>query len=504
VIKQNIIANLVGRFWSFISLYLFVPLYLKFLGIEAYGLVGFYSMLLGILAFADMGFSTTINREMARLSVCKESAGEMRDLLRTYESTYLVISLTVAIFIWLLAPMVATYWLQAQHMPHTEIVCAIRVMGVAIAFQMPASLYVGGLMGLQRQVLTNAIQIFWGVFRGVGVVLVLWLFSPTIFVFALWQVISNVIYCFLLRFNLWRTLAIDFNKAKFNGQVLYNTWRYAAGMFSMTMMSVILTQIDKLAVSRLLPLEMLGYYTLAGALAAGLISLGSPIASAIFPPLTGLVALKDRSGLERLYHKSCEIIAVIIIPGGLTLVFFSSNFIFAWTGSSIIANKVGMAASFLLGGQLLQAITLIPCYLALAHGSFKLILKIDIASILLVTPLLPVLIKKYGIEGAGASWLILNICTFLPYMYFLHKSFLPGEFWRWFLLSVLKPTLVSISCVFLGYLLMPAKDSRFLIFCAIGVVWSFSMIATATAVPELRYAFKRQVSKYSKAIFRTT
>ena len=74
MIKQNIAANFIGRAWGFISVYLFIPLYLKFLGIEAFGLVGFYSTLVGVLAFADMGFTATLNREMARLSVQRESA----------------------------------------------------------------------------------------------------------------------------------------------------------------------------------------------------------------------------------------------------------------------------------------------------------------------------------------------------------------------------------------------------------------------------------------------
>jgi hypothetical protein len=92
MIQQNIIANIIGRVMGIVSVYLFVPIYLKFLGIETFGLVGFYSTLLGVLAFADLGLTATLSREMARLEVRAGSVGEMRDLLRTYESIYLVIS----------------------------------------------------------------------------------------------------------------------------------------------------------------------------------------------------------------------------------------------------------------------------------------------------------------------------------------------------------------------------------------------------------------------------
>src|ERR1700677_4691206 len=110
MIRRNIFANMIARVWGVISVYLFVPLYLKFLGIEAYGLVGFYSTLLGVLAFADMGFTATLTREMARLSVRKDSMAEMRELVRTYESIYLFISSALAVIMWALAPLLAVHW----------------------------------------------------------------------------------------------------------------------------------------------------------------------------------------------------------------------------------------------------------------------------------------------------------------------------------------------------------------------------------------------------------
>jgi O-antigen/teichoic acid export membrane protein len=495
LIQQNIIANLIGRAWGFISLYLFVPLYLKFLGIEAYGLVGFYSLLLGVLSFADMGFTATISREMARLSVMNESAGETRDLLRTYESTHFFISSSIAILIWLLAPPISQQWLRAEHMSHAEITWAVRLMGVAIAVQMPAGLYLSGLMGLQRQVLANSIQIAWGIFRGGGAVMILWLFSPTIFAFALWQVISNAIYCFLVRYNLWRVLSFNSTKPRFNYQVFRSTWRYSAGMLGMSFISMVLTQTDKLVVSKILPLEMLGYYTLAGALATGLISLGSPIAMAVFPRMTGLYELDAMDGLIKLYHRSCELVAVAVIPVGLALIFFSREFIFVWTGSPSMARRVGPVASLLLGGQLLQAIMVMPYYLSLAHGSTKMILKVGITSTAVVIPLLIILTSKYGIEGAGMSWLIMNICTVPPYMFFLHRRFLPSELWKWFARSVVRPLLVPLPLILIGYLFMPRTDSRLLTFCLIGLILGISMLVTASTVLEIRNTLKRQAYK---------
>jgi O-antigen/teichoic acid export membrane protein len=488
MIRRNILANIAARVWGVVSSYCFVPLYLKFLGIEAYGLVGFYATLAGVLAFADLGFSATLNRELARLAVRKDSAGEMRDLLRTYEIAYLGISFLAAVSLWTLAPLIAEHWLRSQVLSPAEMSSAIRLMGVAIALQMPMGLYVGGLMGLERQVRANTLQMAWGALRGIGAVLVLWLYAPTIFAFALWQLLSNAIYLLLARVSLWRVLSPDTSqpRPRFKRQVFRDTWRYATGMAGTGLISMVLLQADKLTVSKLLPLEIFAYYTLAGVLASVPLMLASPISSAVFPRLTGLVALGDHTGLARLYHRSCELVAVAIIPAGLVLALFAREFVFAWTGSIAAAEQAGTVGSLLIIGQLIQASSLIPCNLLLANGAIRLLLQIGIAQAIVITPLLVLLILKYGVVGAGISWMVLNLCSLPPCMYLVHRRFLVGELRRWWLRSMLRPLLVALPCVVLGRWLTPHTDSRFLTLCSIGLVWAVAAGATAAGVPELR------------------
>ncbi len=47
--------------------FLFVPLYIKFIGIEAYGLIGLFFVMQALFAVMDMGLSATASREIARL-----------------------------------------------------------------------------------------------------------------------------------------------------------------------------------------------------------------------------------------------------------------------------------------------------------------------------------------------------------------------------------------------------------------------------------------------------
>ena len=101
-VGHNIIANYVGRTWTAILGIRFIPVYLRFTGIEAYGLVGYYMAHSNILGMLDLG--STINRELARLSAIEGSAGSQRDVVRTLEVIYWGIAIIAGGVVILLAP----------------------------------------------------------------------------------------------------------------------------------------------------------------------------------------------------------------------------------------------------------------------------------------------------------------------------------------------------------------------------------------------------------------
>ena len=487
MVERNILANLVGRIWGIASVYLFVPLYLNFLGFEAYGLVGFYSTLLALLAFADVGLTATLNRELARLCIDPARVQEMGSVVRTYEAAYLCISSVIAAALCILAPLIASNWLRSTSLSAPDLILAIRLMGAAIALQLPAGLYIGGLMGLQDQVRANCLQIGWGFLRGVGAILILWLVAPTIVAFAAWQLVSNLIYCYSSRQQLWRLVSSrSRTRVAFQWPLLTRSWRYAAGMTAMSAISTLLTQSDKLVVSKMLPLQTFGFYSLAATVASVPTLFAGPVATAVFPYLTGLVVSEDHHGLARLYTRACQLVALSIVPAALTLMFFSSDFIAAWTGSPEAAVQTRAACICLLSGQLIQGLLVVPYYLALAHGIVRYNIRLGLASVATVIPLLVLLTNRYGILGSGVAWLILNLCILPIYTYLVHKHFPVGKLLSWWKSAVLLPIITTLPWVVVGACLAPRGMSRVGTFFVMALVWTGATLSTAGALPESR------------------
>src|SRR5690242_21953863 len=90
-----------------------LPFYLRFLGMEAYGLIGFYATLQAVMQVLDLGLAPTVSREIAH----DAEIGQRRrsaSLLRTLGLVYIGVAVPIAGIVALAAPWIGAHWLQAK------------------------------------------------------------------------------------------------------------------------------------------------------------------------------------------------------------------------------------------------------------------------------------------------------------------------------------------------------------------------------------------------------
>jgi len=462
----------------------FIPIYIKFMGIESYGLIGIFTTLQVIFALLDVGLGSTLTREMARLSVLPHKGQEMRNLVRTLETLYWGIAVFVGITVVLLSPFISHHWVKAGQLSPKTIEQAFLIMGFIMVFQMPIGFYSGGLMGLQKQVLLNVINVCMNTLRGIGAVLILWLVSPTIQAFLLWQIGISIINTFLLELFLWRKLPISENKAVFQKQLLKGIWRFTAGMSGISILAVILTQLDKIILSKILSLEMFGYYMLASVVATSLVRLVLPVFIGIYPKFVQLVSLDDQDGLKLLYHKSCQLIAVLILPVAIVIALFSYEVILLWTQNPATAAKTHLLVSILICGTAINGLLGMPYALQLAFGWTRLSFLKALIAVILLVPLIIYMTTRYGATGAAIAWLVLNIGMFLFEIPIMHRKLLRKEKWRWYWQDVCLPLAACIIMAGLGRIFINGLMSQFMmaLYFIIILVLTLGIAAITTPV----------------------
>ncbi|MBP2673942.1 MAG: hypothetical protein H6Q84_782 [Deltaproteobacteria bacterium] len=485
--KSNLFANFAGSGVAALLQLACIPFYIKFLGMEAYGLIGFYIMLQTVLQVLDLGLGPTMNREMARYSISKDTAGEARDFTRTLETVYWVLGISAGAAIVLAAPRIADGWIHAGSLPLPVVAQALTLMGGLASLQLPLSFYQGGLMGLQRQVLFNGVKIAASVMGSGGAVLILWLVSPTITAFLAWQLAVAVLQAAAFGRCLWRHLPAAARKPRFSPALLRNVWKFAAGMSGITVLSILLTQMDKILLSKLLPLKSFGYYALATAVGNGLYILITPVFNATFPRISAMVAARDEDGVRELYHLSTQLMAALILPVALTVAFFSQEILTLWTGNAETARNTALTVSILIAGTAANGLMTPPYALQLAHGWTRLGLTITGCLIVAMVPLYYLASLRYGPAGAASIWVLLNLVYIGVGVPFTHTRILPGEARRWFLVDVALPLAVSVMAVGLArWVLRIDPSQRFSAMLALGGILAASISLAALASPMLR------------------
>ncbi|MBI3358176.1 MAG: polysaccharide biosynthesis protein, partial [Nitrospirae bacterium] len=82
-LKKNILANYFGQGWTILMKLAFIPLYIHYLGMEAYGLIGVFTVMQTGFLLLDMGMIPTLNREMARFTAGAHTSDTIRELLHS-------------------------------------------------------------------------------------------------------------------------------------------------------------------------------------------------------------------------------------------------------------------------------------------------------------------------------------------------------------------------------------------------------------------------------------
>ncbi len=499
--RSSLVANLAGTAWTAVLQLACVPLFIKLLGVEAYGLIGFYLMIQVSLLVLDFGFSVTVNRELARHAAEASDAAHVRTVVRTLEISYWAMGLCIGAAWFMLAPVIGAKWIHAASLTNEKIVHALRIMALLIVVQWPLTFYQNGLNGLQQQVRLNAVRIIAAAIAYGGAVAVLVLVASSIEAFFTWQLIASVAQIVALAAVFWFSMPRSTSAARFDRAVFSRVRSFAGGMGAVTVLGVVLQQMDKLVLSNLLPLETFGYYVLGGVVASALQLFITPTFSAVFPRLSAMVAQGRSDDISALYHQGTQLMSVLLLPTAAVLIAFAPLVIQIWTGNEDFATRAAPIARFLVAGTAINGLMNLPYALQLSYGWTSFSVRFAIAKLIVFLPLLLWVATRYGAVGAAATWPTLNACYMLIGVPLTHRRLLVSEAGRWFFRDIGRPLLAIVAVVAVYRWACGSLSADVVGAMQIVGVWTIAFAAALLAAAEIRGAAMR--SLFGRAEART-
>ncbi|RUL76748.1 lipopolysaccharide biosynthesis protein [Dyella choica] len=446
-IRSNLLANLFGQGWSALMALVFVPFYLHFIGASGFGLIGFFMTLSALLVIMDGGLGATVTREAVAYPLSTGAdRRNLADMLRTVEVLFLLIALVIGIGLVALSPVLADSWLHVPPEKYPDVSRGLTLAGIAIALQFPLAFYTGCWIGLQRQVSLNVVNAISTTCRGGGAVLLLWLYSPTVTVFFAWQCVASALTLSCFHVLVWKSLGSP--KARFQLGSIHRTGRFTAGVGLINVLGLLLTQLDKVILSRLLSLESFGYYMIAWSAGTLTLRATGPVFNTYYPRIAQLAdGHGSNSDLQDTYLQAAGLLSVAVVPATLVLAFFGHTLLFAWTGSQVAANSASLPLTLISIGTMCNAFMHLPYALQLAHKKTRLSLVQNLVAAALFPILTITLVRQYGLQGAAWPWLLLNIGYMLFSAPLAYRKLLDSARKPWYLKCVLTPMALAITVV---------------------------------------------------------
>lgn len=468
-LRKNIIANYASQLYSAGIGILILPLYIKYMGAEAYGLVGFFTMLQAWFALLDLGLTPTIARETARYHGGSMSALHYRQLFRALSLIFLTVAMIGGSSLFLLADLVAGEWLNIESLDMDTVVIAVQIMAISVALRWMCGLYRGVVTGSERLVWLSGFNVLIATLRFIAVFVSMWQFGFTPLVFFIHQLIVALIE---LAGLFWMGSRLLPGKASLQEKIGWSfkpikpVLKFAVTIAFTSSIWVLVTQTDKLILSGILPLEEYGYFTLAVMVASGIMLISVPLMSAIQPRLTRLYAEGKNVELYMLYENGVKAISIFPFFVALVIAFYPNNFLMLWTNDEVISSKTSDILRFYVLGSGFLSLAAFPSILQNAYGNLKYHLIGNLITLFLLVPLSVYFAMKFGAIGASLVWLFFNLFYFIFWVSYSHYKLIPGKALCWMMEGVLKPIFILVLVLVLSKFLFSGMifNSRLAIF----------------------------------------
>jgi O-antigen/teichoic acid export membrane protein len=433
-LQRNIVANYASQLYVTAIGIATLPLYVKYMGAETYGLVGFFAMMQAWFALLDVGLTPTMSRETARFRGGAIDALSYRRFVRALEGIFLAVALAGGGLMFAGAGVIGRRWLVVKELTLSEVTLSLQLMAVIIALRWMGGLYRGAVSGSERLVWLGACSAVIASLRFLGVLPILrfWGGTPAhFFFFQLAVAILEMGLLFGKAQSLLPPVAAG-DRAPWSFAPRKPVLKFSLTIAFTSSAWVLITQTDKLVLSKILPLDQYGYFTLAVLVASGVMVISGPISGALMPRMARLEAEGEHKALILLYRRSTQFVAVVCAAACMTLAFRAEPLLIAWTGNTDLAHQAAPILRLYGLGNGVLAVSAFPYYLQYAKGNLRLHLMGNVVFVLVLIPAIILASQHYGARGAGYVWLGINLLSFVAWLPLVHARFEPGLNLKWY------------------------------------------------------------------------
>jgi O-antigen/teichoic acid export membrane protein len=256
---KNGIFNLAGGAVRTIAGVVTVPIMIRFLGIEEYGLWTLASSVLGVVNLAEAGLSTATTVYASRDLNKKDYVGLAETIAISSAFMFLLASIA-GTALYLCSPLIIKWYLDLNSAQSIALLHSLQIGGLVVWCRLLQQILVGIEQAYQRYDLLNIISTISSVLASIGTITIVFLSGKTLQIMQ-YQLCVGVA-SLLMHYYIVRKLVGKINKKiSLNTKKAIEMGKYSLMMSITSIGGVLFTRVDRLVIGSVLGASYLGVYS---------------------------------------------------------------------------------------------------------------------------------------------------------------------------------------------------------------------------------------------------
>ena len=399
-IKHKLVFSLLSYGLPLLIGLLTIPWLIRNMGIEAFGLLTLGWTLVGFASVFDLGLGRALTREVSE-RVAQQAQASIWSLCLYAGKMTLLLSLVVCFLFELATPWLMDNVLTLSAGLTQDAIFSVQVLLISIPIVVASSLLVAVLEGTGQVQKVSLIRVSMGVLIFVAPVLA-WTFD-----YALLGVMASLVLARLLGFvgYLWasKSLLMQWHRQHDASLSLNRSQLLRSGgwMSVSTVMTPILTTVDRFVVGAVLSVSMVAYYATPVDILMKLQVFSSALMGVVFPAFAATYLSNSQRTVE-LFSKSLLLIGVVMFSFALLALSLGYWGLTLWLGIEF-AEQSQWVLYWAALGLFANALSFVPFALLQAMNRADITAKVNLLEAPIYFILLYVGLLYWGIIGAAIA-----------------------------------------------------------------------------------------------------
>jgi O-antigen/teichoic acid export membrane protein len=399
---SNTAWNLVGFGGPMVVALFAIPLLIKGLGTAQFGVLSLVWMLVGYFSIFDLGLGRALTKTVSeRIGAGRQA--EIPTLFWTAITMMALLGVGTACLIWFLAPWGVYRLLKIPPDLQLETLRAFR----AVAGSMPVVITTAGLIGLleshQRFRSINSIRLPTAAFYFLGPLAML-PFTQRLFPIVLLLVAGRLVE-WALYFALCLRVVPELRRLlRPRRALLVALLGFGSWMTVSNLAMPLLMHIDRFLIGSLISVTAVTYYVTPAEIVVKMLVLPRAWVSVLFPSFSAHFDTA-RYAVAGLFERSVKYLLCVSFPLALAVILLADVGLRIWLGPEF-ARQSAAVMRWLTGGIFIYSLAYLPYSLLQSAGRPDLTAKLHMLEVPLYLLLAPLLIRRFGIQGAAIAWFI--------------------------------------------------------------------------------------------------